>query len=67
MGYLSFMVETSAGPNIVFRQVQQIQIADMHYQAHGYFGFIGIGNVGNQVFPKPLQVSYLLNIANTPQ
>ena len=61
------MVETGAGPKIVFRQVEQIQIVYIHYQAHGWFGFIGIGDVGNQVLPNPLQVSALLNLAHTPQ
>ena len=60
------MVETGAGPKIVFRRIEQIQIADIHYQAHGCFGFLGIGNVGNQVLPNPLQVSTLLKLSKNP-
>ena len=61
------MVETCAGPTIIFRRVEQIHIVDIHYQAHGSFGFLGIGNLGNQVLPNPLQVLALLNLAHTPQ
>ena len=58
-GRLAFMLETDAGANNIFRQVEQIQIADMHHQAHGYFGLLGIGNVGNNALPNPLVVSAL--------
>ena len=61
------MVETGTGPSIIFRRVEQIQIVDIHYQAHGSFGFLGIGNVVSYLLPKPLQVSTLLNLANTKQ
>ena len=46
-----------------FRQVKNIQIADIHYHAHGYFGLIGIGNIGNNSLPNPLVVSDLKNLA----
>ena len=42
------MVDTGAGANKIFRQVYYIKIADMKHKAHGYFGLIGIGNVGNK-------------------
>ena len=54
---LAFMVDTGTGAKNLFRQVDQIQIADMHHQAHGYFGLIGLGNVGNKVLPNPLILS----------
>ena len=57
------MVETGAGPKKRFRQVEQIHIVDTHYQARGYFGMLCIGNVGNNVLPNPLAVSYLQNIS----
>ena len=60
------MVDTGACPNNVFRQVEKIQISDMHHQAHGYLGLLGIGNVGNQFLPKPLVVSSLQNLSNNP-
>ena len=58
-GSLAFMVETGTGSNNIFRHVEKIHISDMHHQAHGYFGLIGIGNVVNQVLPKPLVLSDL--------
>ena len=61
------MVGTTAGPNNIFRQVEQTHIADTHHQAHGYFGLSGIVNVENNVLPEYLLVSALLNLANTPQ
>ena len=56
------MVETGAGPNNIFRQLKKIQISDIHYQAHEFFGLIGIGNVGNNVLPKLLVVSALQSL-----
>ena len=35
-GLLAFMVDTGAGSNNSFGQVDQIQISDMHHQAHEY-------------------------------
>ena len=32
--HLIFMLETSAGPKNIFSQVENIQIADRHYQVH---------------------------------
>ena len=55
------MVDTDASTKNIFRQVEQIQIADMHHQGHGYFGLLDIGNFGNQVLPNPLVVSDLQN------
>ena len=51
------MVDTGAGVNNIFRWVEKIHIADIHHQAHAYFGLIGIGNVGNQVLTNPLVIS----------
>ena len=34
-GHLEFMVETGAGTNHFFRQVEKIQISDLHHQSHG--------------------------------
>ena len=39
----------------------------MHHQAHGYFGLIGIVNVGNKVLPNYLVVSDLQNLYKDPQ
>ena len=61
------MLETDAGANNIFRQVEQIQIADMYHQAHGYFRLLGIGNVGNNVLPNPLVVSALKKVAGSVQ
>ena len=66
-GRLGFMVETGTGPNKLIRQVQQIHIADIHYQACEYFGLLGIRNVGNNVFPNPSVVSDLQNLNGDPQ
>ena len=56
------MVNTGTVPNNIFRVVQQIQLADMHIQAFGYFGLQGIVNV-NQVLPNTLAVSDLKKLA----
>ena len=61
------MVDTGAGAKNIFNQAEKILIEDMHHQAHGYFGLIGIGNVGNKVLPKPLVVSDLKNLARNAQ
>ena len=53
------MVETGGCPKNIFRQVEQIHISYIHYQAHGYFGLLGIGNVGNIVLKNSLVLSYL--------
>ena len=53
---LVLTVDTGSGTNKIFQQVEKIQIAYMHHQAHVYFWLIGIENVGNKVFPKPLIV-----------
>ena len=50
----------------IFRQGEQIQISDIHHQAHGYFGLLGIGNVVN-ILPDPLVVSSLRNLSNNTQ
>ena len=52
-GSLAFMVYTGAGAMNIFRQVYQIQFADMHHQAHGYFGLIGIGKFWESCPSKP--------------
>ena len=51
------MIETGSGENNILRQVYKIQIEDTKHQAHGYFGGIGIGNVGNNFLKNPLVVS----------
>ena len=61
------MLETASGTNNIFRQIEHIQISDIHYQAHGYFGLTGNGNVGNDVLTNPLIVLYLLNLATSAQ
>ena len=61
------MVDTGAGANNIFWQVENIHISDMHHQSHGYFGLPGIENVGNQVLPKPLVVSYLPSLSKNAQ
>ena len=58
------MVENVACAKEIFRQVEHTQIADMHHQAHGYFGILRIGNVGNQVLPSPLLVSAIIGLYN---
>ena len=60
------MVETGAGTNNIFRQVDHIQLSDIHHQAYGYFGLTGIVNVVN-VLPKPLVVSALLDLFTSAQ
>ena len=61
------MVDTITGANKIFQQVEKIQIADMHHQAHEYFGLLGMVNVVNQVLPNSLVVSALKNLANNSQ
>ena len=58
------MVQTGAGNNKIFSQVEQINIVDMHIQAFGYFVLQVIVNI-NQVLPKPLVVSSPQNLSNT--
>ena len=61
------MVETGAGARYIFRQLDQIEIAYMHHQAHGYFGLLGIGNVVNEFLPNPLVVPPLQNLSINSQ
>ena len=61
------MVDTGLGDKYKFQQVEQIHIADMHHQAHGYSELIGILNVGNQVLPNPLVVSDLQKSSKSSQ
>ena len=56
------MANIGAGAKEIFRMVEQIQLADMHIQAFGYFGLQGIGNL-NQVLPNSLSVSDLTHIS----
>ena len=60
------MVETGTGAENIFRQVEHIQLADIHHQARGCFGPTGIGNVVN-FLPNPLVVSDILNLATNAQ
>ena len=39
----------------------------MHHQSHGYFGLIGIGNVGNKSLPNTLVLSDLQNLSGSTQ
>ena len=57
------MLKTGAGDMNIFRQVEQIQIADIQVQALWYFGLQGIGNL-NISLKIPLQISSLQNLAN---
>ena len=66
-GFLAFMVDTSTDAKTIFRQVDQIQISEMHHQSHGCFLLQGIVNVVNQFFPTPLMVSDLLNLCKNAQ
>ena len=50
-----------------FLQVEQIQISDMHHQAHGYFLLLCIVNVVNKVIPDPLLVSSLQKLSKNEQ
>ena len=42
-----FMVDTGTGAKKIFRRVEPIQIADMHYQSHGNFGLLFIEKLRN--------------------
>ena len=66
-GRLLFMGGTGVGANNIFRQVYQIQISDIHHQAHGYFGQLGMVNLGNSYLPNPLVVSTLQKLAGSVQ
>ena len=61
-GRLAFMLDTSAGPKNIFRQVKRNHIADIHYQYHGYFGLLGIKKIGYDALPDRLIVSNLQNV-----
>ena len=61
------MVLIGSGAHKMFGHVDQIHIADIHHQSHGYFGVMGIGNVVNNVLPNPLLVSTLQNLAVSAQ
>ena len=61
------MLETASGTNNIFRQIEHIQISDIHYQAHGYFGMIGIKNVGDYALTDPLIVSNIQILNDNPQ
>ena len=61
------MVDTGAGQKDIFRHIEQIDIADIHHQAHGYFELIGIGNVGNKFLLNPLVLSALKKLYQNPQ
>ena len=59
------MEDTGDVANNIFRQVDQINIADINHQSHGDFGLLGIGNVGNRVLTKPLVVRTLQKLAGS--
>ena len=58
------MVGTGAGPMNIFRAVYQIQLADIQHQSNGYFGLLGIVNVGINTLPNTLAVSSLTNLSD---
>ena len=60
------MVETGSGTNNIFRQVNQIQLSDIHHQAYGNFGLTGIVSFVN-VLPNPLVLSALLKLFTSEQ
>ena len=60
------MVQTGEGNNNIFRQVEKINIADMHIKVFGYFVLQVIINV-KQVLTNRLVVSDLQNLSNTLQ
>ena len=64
---LAVMVKNGAGTNNIFRQVEQIRLADTHHKASGYFGITVIENVGNNFLPKPLVASSPLNLYTSAQ
>ena len=66
-GRLAFMVDAGKCSKNIFIQVEQIQIVDMHHQAHGYFVLLGIGIVKIQFLPNPLEVSDIKPFANNVQ
>ena len=60
------MVETGAGSKKI-RQVEQFHIVDIQYQAHEYFGLLGIGNVVDNSFPDPVVISKIQNLNGDTQ
>ena len=60
------MVQTGADADNIFRQIYQIQLADIHRQAHRYFGLLGIVNLVNTL-SNTLIVQALLNLAISAQ
>ena len=65
-GRLAFMAQTGAGANIIFRQLEHIQLSYIHHESHGKFVLIGIRNVVNAL-PNPLVVLYLINVPTSAQ
>ena len=49
-GRLPFMVQTGAGTQNIFNQIDHIQISEIRHQAHGYFELTGIVNVEKMSF-----------------
>ena len=66
-GRLVSMVDTGTDAKNIFWRLDHIKITDMYHQAHGYFGLLGIGNLGNKVLSNLLVVSALQNLANNVQ
>ena len=60
------MVETGTGANNIFRQVEQIQLADIYHQTYEYFGQTFIVNVLN-VLPNPLVVPDIIILSTSEQ
>ena len=59
------MVQTGAGDKNIFWKVEQIFIADMHVQSHGYFGLIDIGNL--TPLPNHLERTTLKKLSTSTQ
>ena len=62
----AFIVQTGSGAKNIFRQVEQIQFADIQHQSDGYFVLTGIVNIVNSL-PNLLVVSALLNLSTSAQ
>ena len=61
-GRLVFMLGTTDYLKNIFRVVEQIHLADIQKQARGFFGMIGIENVGIADLPANLSVSPLIHL-----
>ena len=58
------MVNNSAGPNNIFRVIENILLEEIQNQANWYFVLIFIGNVGLNPLPRPLTISSLTHLSD---